>query len=121
MTRYRLCILCAILSALTAWLVLGSSIASAQGKPVSFIGEVAPILKENCFACHDAKKRSGKYDMTTYEKLMTGGAGGEGITAGKHDDSEMYTLITSEKERRMPPRKDNLSAVPKSQTDVIRK
>ena len=36
---------------------------------------MAPILKENCFACHDAKKKSGKYDMTTFEKLMAGGAG----------------------------------------------
>src|SRR4051812_34085516 len=121
MTRCRLCILCALLSALAAWLVLGPPSASAQDKPVSFINDVAPILKENCFACHDAKKRSGKYDMTTFEKLMTGGAGGEGITPGKHADSEMFTLITSEKERRMPPRKDNLSPVPKAQTEVVKK
>ena len=79
MSRTRLCILCAVLTALAAWLVFGVSTVSAQDKPVSFINDVAPILKENCFACHDAKKRSGKYDMTTYEKLMAGGAGGEGI------------------------------------------
>src|SRR5918994_1723422 len=109
MTRYRLCLLCALLSALAAWLVLGSSSASAQDKPVSFINDVAPILKENCFACHDAKKRAGKYDMTSFEKLMAGGQAGEGVTAGKHADSEMFTLMVSEKERRMPPRKDNLS------------
>src|SRR6476661_745283 len=121
MTRYRLCILCALLSALATWLILGAPTASAQDKPVSFINEVAPILKENCFACHDAKKRSGKYDMTTFEKLMAGGAGGEGITAGKHADSELFALVTSEKERRMPPRKDNLSPVPKAQTEVVRK
>src|SRR6476620_4633977 len=121
MTRYRLCILCALLSALAAWLVLGTSAASAQAKPVSFINEVAPILKENCFACHDAKKRSGKYDMTTFEKLLAGGAGGEGITAGAHAESELYTLIVSAKERRMPPRKDNLSPVPMAQTDVIKR
>src|SRR5438067_12681625 len=59
--------------------------------------------------------------MTTFEKLMAGGAGGEVITPGKHADSEMYTLITSEKERRMPPRKDNLSAVPKTQAEVIKR
>jgi WD40 repeat protein len=116
-----LCILCGILSAVAAWLVLSAPAAIAQEKPVSFINDVAPILKENCFACHDAKKRSGKYDMTTFEKLMVGGAGGEGITAGKHKDSELFTLITSEKERRMPPRKDNLSPVPKAQADVIMK
>jgi len=121
LTRYRLCILCALLSALAAWLVLAVPAAHSQDKSVSFIAEVAPILKENCFACHDAKKRSGKFDMTNFEKLMTGGAAGEGITPGKHSDSELYTLITSEKERRMPPRKDNLSPVPKPQTEVIKK
>ncbi|HJZ91076.1 MAG TPA: c-type cytochrome domain-containing protein [Gemmataceae bacterium] len=121
LTRHRLCILCAALAALTAWLVLAVPFARAEGGQVSFINEVAPILKENCFACHDAKKRSGKFDMTSFEKLMTGGAGGEGITAGKHDDSELYALIVSQKERRMPPRKDNLSPVPPTQTEVVKK
>lgn len=121
MTRFRLCILCALLSALAAWLVLGVSNTSAQEKSVSFINEVAPILKENCFACHDAKKRAGKYDMTTFEKFMAGGAGGEGITPGKHAESDMYALIVSERERRMPPRKDNLSPVPKGQAEVLKK
>src|SRR5262245_770458 len=121
LTRYRLCIFCAVVAALAAWLVLAAPMALAQDKPISFINDVGPILKENCYACHDAKKRSGKFDMTTYEKLMTGGAAGEGITAGKHADSELYTLIVSEKERRMPPRKDNLSAVPKPMTEVGKK
>ena len=82
---------------------------------------MAPILKENCFACHDAKKRSGKFDMTTFEKLMAGGAGEEGITAGDHKESGPYTLMVSEKERRMPPRKDNLSPVPRGQTEVVKR
>lgn len=118
---YRFCILCGALAALLTWLLLVPTSVHAQDKPISFINDVAPIFKENCFACHDAKKRSGKYDMTTYEKMMAGGAGGEGITAGKHKDSEAYMLIVSEKERRMPPRKDNLSPVPKAQAEVVRK
>jgi len=120
LNRTRLCVLCAILTALTAWLVMSVPSAHAQGKPISFINDVAPILKENCYACHDAKKRSGKYDMTTFEKMLAGGAAGEGITAGKHTQSEVYSLIVSEKERRMPPRKDNLSPVPKAQAEVIK-
>jgi WD40 repeat protein len=120
LSRTRLCILCAILTALAAWLVLSVPAAHAQGdKPVSFINDVAPILKENCFACHDAKKRSGKFDMTTFEKLMAGGAEGDSVTPGKHADSELYTLMTSKKERRMPPRKDNLSPVPTAQAQVV--
>ena len=121
-SRCRFCILCGLLSALEAWLAFAPASARAQAdKPVSFINDVAPILKENCFACHDAKKRSGKYDMTTFEKLLVGGAGGEGLTAGKHADSQLFTLMVSEKERRMPPRKDNLSPVPRPQTEVMRR
>jgi hypothetical protein len=93
--------------------------ASAQaGKPVSFINDVAPILKENCFACHDAKKKSGKYDMTTYEKIMAGGANGEPITAGKPDKSDFHDLIVTKDQRRMPPR-DKGEAVPKDKAAII--
>jgi WD40 repeat protein len=106
-------------SAAMVLIAICQSVGTAQ--TVSFINDVAPILKENCYACHDTKKRSGKYDMTTFEKMMAGGAAGEGITAGKHADSEVYTLMVTEKERRMPPRKDNLSPVPKAKTEIVRK
>lgn len=99
----------------------GSTVFAQADKPISFINDVAPILKENCYACHDAKKKSGKYDMTTFEKMLAGGAAGEGITAGKHADSEVYTLMVTDKERRMPPRKDNLSPVAKAQTEIVKK
>src|SRR4051812_50101822 len=50
-----------------------SAAAAGPAKPVSFINDVAPILKEKCYACHDAKKRSGKLEMTSYAKLPAGG------------------------------------------------
>ena len=83
--RFCACVLCAVAAAVAYLLMFGSpQTASAQpAKPVSFINDVAPILKENCFACHDTKKKSGKYDMTTYEKLMVGGTNGEPIAPGK--------------------------------------
>src|SRR5439155_1623442 len=78
------CILCAIVAAaLTLLMVLAPSTAMAQSKPVSFINDVAPILKENCYACHDAKKRSGKLDMTSFEQFMAGGASDAPVAAGK--------------------------------------
>jgi cytochrome c peroxidase len=83
--RFCACVLCAVAAALAYFLLFGQpQTATAQeARPVSFINDVAPILKENCFACHDAKKKSGKYEMTTYEKLMAGGANGEPIVNGK--------------------------------------
>lgn len=121
--RYCLCFLCAA-AALAAYLMLFATPAplAAQDKTgtkaVSFINDVAPILKENCFACHDAKKKAGKYDMTTFEKLMAGGGDGPPITAGKAKDSEFHDLIVTAEPRRMPPR-DKGEAVPKDKALVI--
>ena len=118
--RYCACVLCAVAAAVAYFLMFGQpQTASAQdGKPVSFINDVAPILKENCFACHDAKKKSGKYDMTTYEKIVAGGANGEPIAPGKPEESEFHDLIVTTDQRRMPPR-DKGEAVPKEKAAVI--
>lgn len=121
--RICACVLCAVAAAVT-YLMMFASVptASAQqpGKPVSFINDVAPILKENCFACHDAKKKSGKYDMTTFEKILAGGANGEPIAVGKPETSEFHSLIVTADQRRMPPR-DKGEAVPKDKAAVIAK
>ena len=119
--RYCACVLCAIAAAVAYFLLFGQpQSATAQEGKVSFINDVAPILKENCFACHDAKKKSGKFEMTTYEKLMAGGANGEPILAGKPKESEFHDLIVTSAERRMPPR-DKGEAVPKDRAAVIAK
>src|SRR3954464_12466548 len=106
--RFCFCVACAV-AALAAYLMMFATpaAATAQDKAtpkakdtppvtaVSFIKDVAPILKENCFACHDAKKKSGKHEMTTFEKLMAGGSDGPQITAGKAKDSDFHDLIVT--------------------------
>lgn len=119
--RFCACVLCAVAAIVASYLVLFAApqTASAQpAKPVSFIADVAPIFKENCFACHDAKKKAGKYDMTTFEKLMAGGTGGEPIVPGKPDLSEFHALLVTTEQRRMPPR-DKGEAVPKDKAALI--
>lgn len=118
MPRFCACILCAIAAAVVAALLLASPSEATAAEPVSFLADVAPILKENCFACHDAKKKAGKYDMTTVEKLFAGGSAGEPIVAGKPKESDFYDLIVTHEERRMPPR-DKGDAVPKDQAAVV--
>lgn len=118
--RFCACVLCAVAAAVAYLLFVASpqTASAQQPRPVSFINDVAPILKENCFACHDAKKKSGKYDMTTYEKLMAGGANGEPIVPGKPEASEFHSLIVATEQRRMPPR-DKGEAVPKDKAAVV--
>ena len=116
--RDCVCVLCAVAAAIVAALFLGAGPAAVAQQPVSFVNDVAPILKENCFACHDAKKKSGKFDMTTFEKLKAGGASGEPVAPGKPADSDLHALIVSKDERRMPPR-DKGEAVPAGKAKVI--
>src|SRR5262245_13823863 len=103
---YRLCLLCAAVGAALALLLLFAPqrAAAQQPKgPVSFINDVAPILKENCYACHDAKKRKGDLDMTTFERFLKGGKKDTPITAGKPDESLICDVLTAKDKSRMPP------------------
>lgn len=119
------CILCAALALALAMLLLltpqraaaGATPAAAKG-PVSFINDVAPILKENCFACHDAKKRKGKLDMTTFENFRKGGDHDDPVVPGKPDESELLDRLTAKDKSRMPPLESG-DALPKEKLDVI--
>jgi WD40 repeat protein len=85
--------------------------APGSGKPVSFIQDVAPILVENCIACHNPRKSESKYVMTTFTQLAKGGQQGEGITLepGKPDESNLVELIGPEGKPRMPYKQDPLA------------
>jgi Tol biopolymer transport system component len=81
-------------------------------KPVSFIRDVAPILIENCIACHNPRKSESKYVMTTFAQLAKGGQQGEGITLtpGKPEESYLVELIRPGAQPRMPFKQDPLTA-----------
>ncbi len=114
------CILCSILAAALAWLVLASVVPSAysQEAKISFIRDVAPILKENCFACHDAKRKKGKLDMTTFESFRKGGTKDDPVTAGKPRESLIIDVLTSTGPEHMPP-KENGDPLTKQQVTII--
>ncbi|MBI3412319.1 MAG: hypothetical protein HY040_28705 [Planctomycetes bacterium] len=102
------CILCSLLGLALAWLLLFAAPPAAQAQnakgPISFVNDVAPILKENCFACHDAKKKKGKLEMTTYANLRKGGSKDDPIAPGKPKESYIIDVLTSTGANRMPPK-----------------
>src|SRR5208282_3737352 len=106
-SRLCLCVWCALVAAalVVGLLCLAPCDAAAAGPgpaPVSFINEVAPILKENCFACHGAKSPKGKLDMTRYEGLRKGGTKDDPIVPGKPEESLVIDLVTATDKTRMP-------------------
>src|SRR5690242_15244914 len=65
--------------------------AAGPSGPVSFIKDVAPILVQNCIACHNPKKSESKYVMTTFAQLAKGGQQGEDITLEPGDpDASLF-------------------------------
>lgn len=86
--------------------------AEAAVGPVSFIKDVAPILVQNCIACHNPKKSESKYVMTTFAQLAKGGQQGDGITleAGDPDASRFVELLRADGDPRMPFKQDPLPA-----------
>ncbi len=82
----------------------------ADGK-VSFIKDVAPILVQNCIACHNPKKSESKYIMTNFAQLAKGGQQGEDITLepGDPDASRFVELLRADGQPRMPYKQDALA------------
>jgi WD40 repeat protein len=92
--------------------------AAAAAKSVSFINDVAPVLKEKCYGCHGAKNPKGKLDMTKYESFRKGGTKDDPIAPGKPDDSYILTVLTATDKKRMPP-KDSGDPLPKDKIELI--
>src|SRR3954452_12161866 len=108
-TRTFCCVLCSALGLTLALLLLFGAAPAARaqppkGGPVSFINDVAPILKENCFACHDAKKKKANFGMTSYETLRRGGAKDDPIAPGNSKASLIIELLEGTGAGRMPPK-----------------
>jgi hypothetical protein len=120
--RFCFCVLCAALGLVLALLLLlgaPRTVNAAPAATVSFINDVAPILKENCFACHDAKKRKGKLDMTTYENLRKGGDKDDPVVVGKPEDSLIIDVLSGKGGvNRMPP-KESGDPLPAEKIAVI--
>src|SRR5262249_45120827 len=117
------CILCAALGAVMAVLMLLAAQparAADPAKPVSFINDVAPLLKEKCFGCHGAKNPKGKLDMTRFETFRKGGTKDDPIADGKPDESYLIDVLTTTDKRRMPPL-DSGDALPKEKIELIKR
>ena len=84
----------------------------ATAEPVSFRKDIAPLLIDNCLACHGPKKAEGGLRIDSFERVMKP-ADSElaTITANNLEDSELYRrLITDDESERMPLDSDPFTA-----------
>ncbi|HEX4129312.1 MAG TPA: DUF1549 domain-containing protein [Pirellulales bacterium] len=85
--------------------------AAKKSAVISFHEQVLPIFQANCLGCHQPAKASGKYVMTSFDKLLAGGDSEQAaIVPGKPAESYLVDQITPEGGRaQMPKEKPPLS------------
>jgi WD40 repeat protein len=91
----------------------------AHSAPVSFSGQIAPLLVDQCLECHRDQKAKGGYRLDTFEQFLKAGDSDEApIAPGRPEQSEIFELIaTHEENDRMPKKAD---ALPEKETALIR-
>ncbi len=81
-----------------------------------FESSVRPLLVENCFSCHSAKKQTGGLRLDSLAAIVKGGKNGPAIIVGKPSASLMVTAVSyKDDELQMPP-DEQLSA---AQAEVL--
>ena len=78
-------------------LLAGFHVVAAEG--ISFHRQIQPILERRCQGCHSAENPAANLALTSYEKLLEGGASGTALVAGKPDQSPLIQFISGEKPR----------------------
>lgn len=106
--------------AAAALAAMGQSVphAAAAEKPVNYQDDVMPILRQYCFNCHNNDTARSDLNLTSYQSINLGGAGGEVLVSGDPGSSRLYLVITHQEEPVMPP---NGQKIPDKELAVIKK
>ena len=74
--------------------------------PVDYGADIEPIFENKCFVCHSGNVTEGKFDMSTYEKVMKGGAkrGAKVVVPGKSGESFLFLACSRQMKPIMPPK-----------------
>jgi hypothetical protein len=87
-------------------------VVAAAPTRLTYEHDVRPILKAHCFACHgEEDKPKAGLDLRLVRTMTRGGASGEAIVAGRHEESLIWERIDAEE---MPPGEKKLSVAEKT-------
>jgi WD40 repeat protein len=102
-----------------AW-TLGSGLVLLANNAAAddFTENVAPILNQNCVACHNTKTPEGGLNLESFEPMMAGGDSGAAIVAGDPDTSELIARIRATDDSMMPPADNGVGAKPLTEAQI---
>ncbi len=98
----------AVLAALFSTLCLRFA-GAQQESAVTYQDHVLPIFNTHCLACHNADKKKGDLDLSSYSASMAGGGSGDLAAAGDAGSSVLYKVIAHLADPKMPPKKPKIS------------
>jgi hypothetical protein len=58
---------------------------------------IAPVLREHCVRCHNARKAKGGLDLTTRARLLEGGDSGPAVVPGQASKSLLVEMVAGPK------------------------
>lgn len=76
---------------------------AALGRAVDFDKDVRPILQANCVACHNVTTNEGGVILESLDAMLKSKASSAVVTAGKPEESLLFTLSKRSVEPVMPP------------------
>ena len=96
-------------------LLMGQS--AGMSEPSIAYDQVQPVFKKHCVSCHGLERERGDLNLSSMEGIKAGSSSGPVATAGKPDESLLYTLAAHLETPRMPPGK---AKIPQRELDLIR-
>ena len=100
----------------TGLLLVAAPSAPAQEK-VTFQDNALPVLRQRCGTCHNADKKTGGLDVTSFAAIMQGGGSGEVLVSGDATKSYLFRVVNHDDEPKMPP---DAPPIPDAERQVLR-
>ncbi|MEX0669539.1 MAG: c-type cytochrome domain-containing protein [Pirellulales bacterium] len=102
-----------------AWGLLTAlaALPAAAEEQATFVDNALPVLRQRCGTCHNADKKTGGLDVTSYAAIMRGGGSGEVITPGDAASSYLFRVVNHDDEPSMPP---DAPPIPEAERQVLR-
>src|SRR5687768_11151230 len=93
-------------------LLLASPVLAADAQPskVNFQDHVMPIFRNACLNCHNADKKKGGLDISSYGATIAGSDGSKVVVPGDADASLLFKTMAHIEEPKMPQKADKLPA-----------
>ena len=87
---------------------VATSAPQESARPVNFVDDVQPILREHCLSCHRGSRARNGLDLKTMRGVLSGGSSGASVVPGDASSSLLYLVMTHERSPNMPPEDDRL-------------